>query len=64
MTDLRSKRTFACINGLKNIGETTNASVKFITDTTPFDDRPEDSPLPTSEEWTITGKILPISNYL
>jgi hypothetical protein len=59
MTDPRGKATITSINRFKNIGPTSNSPVKFIVDSTPFDD--EDNEPPKSEDWIINGRLLPHS---
>jgi hypothetical protein len=59
MTDRRTKRTYGFVQNLRNIGPTSNATTKFIVDTTPFSDEGEP---PSPGDWIITGRLLPNSN--
>ena len=57
----RTKRIYNDVNQLKNIGPKSDASIKFILETTPFDDDEEDKLL-GDEECFIVGRLLPNSD--
>jgi hypothetical protein len=59
MSNPRLKATNTSVNRLRNIGPTSNAAVKFIVDSTPFDD--EDNEPSKEGEWIISGRLLPNS---
>jgi hypothetical protein len=52
-------RLLALIDGLRNIGPTSDAKIKFIVDTTFLDNQGQASP---TGERIITGRLLPNSN--
>ena len=54
----RVRRVFTSIQQLRNIGPRSNATIKFIVDTTPFDDDEEPS---TSGDLVIEGRLIPNS---
>jgi len=56
----RHKKVWNWVNELKNMGPKSDKPIKFIVDKTPFDD--EDETPPSSEDLTITGRILPNSD--
>jgi ubiquitin-protein ligase len=58
MANVRARQIYNLVTRLKLIGPTSNAPIKFIVDTTPFDDENEDLP---SGDVIITGRLLPSS---
>ncbi len=58
MSNPRARQIYNLITRLRLIGPRSNAPIKFIVDTTPFDDENEDLP---SGDVIITGRLLPSS---
>ena len=55
----RMRRVFTSIQQLRNIGPRSDAKIKFIIDTTPFDDDEEPS---GSGDLVIQGRLMPNSH--
>ena len=60
MSNARLKATNTSVNRLRNIGPNSNAPVKFIVDSTPFNDD-DDQPSQKEGDWIIEGRLLPQS---